>query len=93
MAQSLTLGGNATLSVQLGSKSSFGKLTITNGVALAGQFQAVLVNGYVPATTDAFVSITFSSYTGGFSSYSLPSGSGYVMAAVPSFTNMLLAAA
>ena len=93
VAQSLTLGGNATLSVQLGSTSSFGTLTITNAAALAGTFQAVLVNGYVPATTDAFVPITFSSYTGSFSSYSLPSGSGYNIAAAPSFTNMLLAAA
>ena len=93
VAQSLTLGSNATLSVQLGSASSFGKLTITNGAVLAGTFQAVLVNGYTPATTAAFVPITFSSYTGGFSGYSLPSGSGYIMAATPSFTNVLLAAA
>ena len=70
-----------------------GSLAVTGTAALAGTLQASLVYGYTPTTTDTFTPITFASCTGGFTSTSLPSGSGYQLGSATSFTNVVVSAA
>ena len=70
-----------------------GSLAVTGTAALAGTLQASLVYGYTPTTTDTFTPITFASYTGGFTSTSLPSGLGYQLESATSFTNVVVSAA
>ena len=91
-----TQASSGVLDLQLGgspASSQYGSLTISGAADLAGTLKADLVNGYVPSTTDSFTPITFASESGGFSSFVLPSGSGYQFAGAVSFTNVLLSAA
>ncbi len=84
-----------TLDIQLGGSPASGingSLSISGAATLGGTFKAELSYGYVPATTDSFTPVTFASASGSFSSFVLPSGSGYQFAAAPSFTNVLVAA-
>ena len=91
-----TQASSGVLDIQLGgtpASNQFGSLTIAGAATLAGTLKAELVEGYAPATTDAFTPVTFAGESGSFSSFALPSGSGYQFAAAVSFTNVLLSAA
>ncbi len=91
-----TQSASGTLDIQLGGAPAtgiFGSMAISGAASLAGAFKAELLYGYSPSTTDNFTPVTFASETGTFSTYALPSGASYQLAAAPSFTNVLVSAA
>ena len=91
-----TQTSTGTLDVQLGgapSTGSYGSMTITGTAVVGGTLKAEAVNNYAPSTTDSFTPVTYSSETGSFSTYTIPSGSGYQFAGAVSFTNVLISAA
>jgi hypothetical protein len=77
------------LTIQLGGPPAsllYGSLIATGAATLAGTLQATLVNGYSPAVSDGFNALTYSSVTGTFATYQLPSGAGYNFATAVSPT-------
>ncbi|MGA2621620.1 MAG: hypothetical protein ABSF26_28805 [Thermoguttaceae bacterium] len=93
---SFTQTSSGVLDLKLGGPPSggqYGTVTVSGAASLAGTLRADLVNGYAPATTDSFTPMTFASESGSFSTYTLPSGSGYQFAGTVSFTNVVLSAA
>ncbi len=91
-----TQASTGKLEVELGGAPAtnlFGSLTIGGTASLAGTLQVALAGGYVPANTDSFIPVTYTSQTGSFATTTLPSGSGYQMAAATTFTNIAISAA
>jgi alpha-L-arabinofuranosidase len=73
--------GTGTLAVQLGGPPAgglYGALNVGGSATLNGALQAELVNGYSPSVNDGFRVSNYASASGTFSSYQLPSGSGFV---------------
>ena len=70
----------------------YGTLTIAGSANWGGTLEADLVNGYVPTTSDTFTPITYGSESGLFTSFNLPSGSGYLMQDAVTFTNIVISA-
>jgi uncharacterized membrane protein/transglutaminase-like putative cysteine protease len=90
-----TQASSATLDVQLGGAPAggqFGTLAVTGSAALAGIFQAHLVNGYSPAAGDSFPVITFAGSAGNFSSLYLPQTPTATFQASVNPTNLTLSA-
>ena len=84
-----------TLDVQLGgspSSGAYGYVSSSGAASLAGTLKSDILYGYVPATTDAFTVMEYSSETGNFATYSLPGGSGTQFQGAVTFTNVMLAA-
>lgn len=84
------------LEIELGgapASNLYGSLAITGTASFAGTLQVALAGSYVPATSDSFIPITYASQTGSFGTTTLPSGSGYQMAAATTFTNIAISAA
>ena len=64
---------NGTLNFGISSLAIFGKISLSGSPAnLAGSVSANLNNGYVPATSNSFTVLTYSSYTGVFTGTSFP---------------------
>jgi outer membrane autotransporter protein len=59
-----TQGSGATLEFQLGGVGLSGQLNVTGNAALDGTLTLTPVNGYTPATGDAFQILTFGSRNG-----------------------------
>jgi hypothetical protein len=75
----LNLSGNYNLSggsveFGLGGVNSFGKMSFSGSVPLAGIVQANLRNGFVPAVGNSFPVLSYGSASGVFSAISLPTG-------------------
>ena len=71
---------SGTLDIQLGGPRAgglYGSLSSAGAATLAGTLGAAIVNGYSPAVNDDFNALTYSSVTGAFAAYQLPSGSSY----------------
>jgi hypothetical protein len=80
ITEAFTQTSTGTLTIQLGGPPAgglYGTLGATGAANLAGTLQASLVNGYTPAVSDGFNALAYSSVTGTFATYQLPSGSGY----------------
>ncbi len=93
---SFSQAASGTLDVQLGgapASNAFGSLAISGEATWAGTLKADLAYSYAPSTADAFTPITFGSESGGFTNYTLPSGTGYQFAAAVSFTNVSISSA
>jgi hypothetical protein len=68
----VTLPGGS-LNISLNSATNYGSFLITSNIVLAGAFNATLANGYVPTSGTSFSVMTYSNYSGSFSSLGLPS--------------------
>ena len=65
--------GTSTINPILNNLAIFGKISLSGSPAnLAGSVSANLNNGYVPATSNSFTVLTYSSYTGVFTGTSFP---------------------
>lgn len=62
-----------SLNVQLDNASSYGKIAISGAAALTGAFNVTLGAGYNPQNGDTFEPVTYSSFSGAFTSTNLPS--------------------
>jgi hypothetical protein len=62
-----------SLNISLNSATNYGSFLITSNIVLAGAFNATLANGYVPTSGTSFSVMTYSNYSGSFSSLGLPS--------------------
>ncbi len=95
-AGTFSQASSGTLDIQLGGTASTGKVgqfNVSGAATLGGTFKANLVSGYTPTTTDTFTPLGYSSESGSFSSFSLPSGSGYQFNGAVTFTNTVISAA
>lgn len=82
---------NGTLHIELGGTTAgtdHDVLDVTDAATLGGALTVSLVNGFEPASGDAFVILTASSITGAFATTNLPAlplGEGWVLAPQPNF--------
>ncbi len=81
-----TQTSQGTIDEQIGGASAsllFGTLSVTGTAALAGAFNVTMVNGYAATSGDSYQVMTFSSFTGGFASFS-QAGSAFTQVLNPS---------
>jgi hypothetical protein len=71
-ATHLILQPSETLSVGLGGAGDYGTIAITGNALLAGAFSLESDSGFIPRAGQAFTVLTYGSYSGAFSSFSLP---------------------
>jgi hypothetical protein len=72
LAGSFNLAGG-TLEFGLSNTNSFGKIQISGSAALAGTVAATLLNGFMPAVSNSFPVLSYSSESGIFTALNLPS--------------------
>jgi hypothetical protein len=64
-----------TLDIEVGGSSAsgtFGQLAVSSQASLGGTFTVTTANGYVPLFSDSYAALTFSSESGNFATYNLP---------------------
>ncbi len=90
-----TQTSTGSLDLQLGGAPAtgyFGDLSVGTTASLGGTLKSDLVFGYSPADTDDFTPITFTSASGAFTKFGLPSGPGYQFRSDITFTNVVVGA-
>jgi hypothetical protein len=68
----MNLQSSGTLDVGLNSSTDYGKFSVTGNAPLNGGFEVQLNNGYIPQAESSFSVLSYDSFSGGFTSFSLP---------------------
>ncbi len=77
----LILQPSGTISVDISGVGKFGRFIFSSGTGtlkLAGAFSADLTNGFVPGFNNIFSAITYNSFSGNFSSITLPTNVNWI---------------
>lgn len=67
-----------TLECGLSGKSSFGQIAVSGNATLSGALNVTLLNGFVPALSNSFAVVTYSSYSNVFDTVTLPTAGVWV---------------
>jgi len=78
LAGSPVLQSSGTLNLDLNALADFGHITFNSAAALSGTLLVSLSNGYVPVPSNSFQVVSYPSYSGTFTSTTLPSGVSWV---------------
>jgi hypothetical protein len=68
----LYLEPSGSLEVTLASPTNYGTFNIIGNAALRGALMMTPSNGYIPAPVNSFPIVSYSSFSGGFTSFNLP---------------------
>ncbi|HTR40477.1 MAG TPA: hypothetical protein VMH87_02515, partial [Pseudomonadales bacterium] len=80
----LHLLSSGSVNLQFNGTSGYGKISINGAAALTGAFNVTLGNSYNPQNGDSFQPVTYSSFSGNFTSTNLPALVPWQMAYTPS---------